>query len=150
MQRGFSLPELMVVVGIVAVLAAIGLPTLLSYYRASTLTAGAQELQAILNTGRQLAIGRNRWVCVEQGGTQVRLRPSTAQDCNGNPWTGAGTDGNGWISLTNGTQVTGAAPSAIFNYLGAAPQVGSYTVRNPMNNTTTTVTVVASGRITIP
>src|ERR671930_2144930 len=75
LQRGFSLPELMVVVGIVAVLAAIGLPTLLSYYRASTLTAGAQELQAILNSGRQLAISRNGWVCVQQAGTRVRFLP---------------------------------------------------------------------------
>jgi prepilin-type N-terminal cleavage/methylation domain-containing protein len=151
LQRGFSLAELMVVVGIVAVLAAIGLPTLLSYYRASTLTAGAQELQTILNAGRQLAINRNAWVCVEQAGTRVRFRPATAaNNCTGPPWTGPGTDSGGWMTLTNGVRITAATANVIFNYLGAAAQTGTYTVQNPTNNGTTTVTVVASGRITIP
>lgn len=128
-------------------LVALLVPSLVSYWRASTLTAGAQELQAILNSARQLAIRQNTTVCVERSGTRVRFRTG---GCGGTIWTGPGTDADGWMHLGNDVEVASNTASVEFNYLGAATTGGTYTVRNPIDAGTLTVTVAASGRITIP
>ena len=145
--RGVGLAELLVVVAILGLLTAIGVPYLISYWQASTLTAGAQELQTILNGARQLAIRNNTSVCVTRNTTGIQYFTG---GCAGTVWTGAATDANGWITLANGVQITGATANVVFTYLGAASPAGQYTVKNPSNAQTLTVTVAASGRVTIP
>ena len=66
--RGFTLAELMVVVGIGGVLAGLVAPTLSSYARTSALQAAARELATVINLGRQIAISQNTTVCVEVTG----------------------------------------------------------------------------------
>jgi len=141
--------EVLVTVGLIGLATTLALPSLLSYWRAATLTAGAQELQTVLNSARQLAIRQNTSVCVERSGNLVRFR---LNGCGGTIWTGPGTDPSGWIRLANAIEIVGA-PSApvVFSYLGAATPAGTFRVRNPADATQTlTVTVAASGRITIP
>jgi type II secretory pathway pseudopilin PulG len=146
--RGVGLAELIVVVAILGLLAAVGVPYLVSYWQASTLTAGAQELQTILNGARQLAIRNNTSVCVKRNTTSVQY---ITNGCGGTVWTGAGSDNAGWIPLVNGITITaGPAPDVIFTYLGAAAPGGTYTVKAPSNAQTVTVTVAGSGRVTIP
>ena len=72
LSRGFSLPELLVVVAVIGITAALTIPLLVSYWHASTLTAGAQELQAVLNNARQMAIRQNTSVCIERSSNRVR------------------------------------------------------------------------------
>ncbi len=149
-RRGFSLVELLVTVAIIGIAAVIALPSLLGYLRASTLTAGAQQLQSTLSSARQLAIRQNTSVCIERAGARVRFFTNTT--CTGTPWAGAGTDGDGWIALANGVEIS-AAPGApiVFSFMGAATPAGTYTLRNPSYAAQTlTVTVAASGRVTIP
>lgn len=139
--------ELLVTIGVLGVTAILALPLLLTYWQASTLEAGARELQAVLNGARQLAIKENTSVCVTSGGTRVQLHVGT---CLSPAWTGPGTDNSGWVRLTNGVQVTAATANVTFSYLGAANPAGTYTVTNPADGRTLTVTVAASGRVTIP
>src|SRR5262249_57766745 len=74
-RGGFTLVELMVVLAIGSVLAALVTPALASYARTATLQAAARELATSINLGRQLAIARNTSVCVEVASpTQLRLR----------------------------------------------------------------------------
>ena len=147
-MRGFGLAELLVVIAILGLLAALGVPYLVSYWQASTLTAGAQELQTILNGARQLAIRNNTSVCVKRNSTGMQY---LTNGCAGVVWTGAGTDNAGWIPLVNGVTITaGPAPDVVFTYLGAATPGGQYTVKAPSNAQTLTVTVAGSGRVTIP
>lgn len=160
--RGFSLAELIIVVAVIGVLSAIGMPYFISYYRAATLKGGAQEIVALLNQGRQIAIKENEAVCIKADvaspnyGTKVRyLRAScaAANTCaatgNVSPciWTGPGTDHNGYVTLSNNIEMRPPATDVTFTYLGAATG-GSFQVR-VMDNTsaTSTVTVAASGRI---
>lgn len=147
-QAGTGLTELLLVAAIVGVLAVIASPFLLSYWQASTLESGARELQTILNSARQLAIKQNTSVRVMNDGTRVQQQVLNAGTW-GN-WVGAGTDSNGWIALSNAVQVTGSTANVTFTYLGAASPAGTYTVRNPADNRTITVTVATSGRVTIP
>jgi Tfp pilus assembly protein FimT len=143
--------ELMVVLAIIGGLAILGVPLLMTYWRAAALDSAARELQAILNSGRQLAIKENSFVCVERSGNSVRYRTGAVANCAGNIWLGAGTDTNGLMTLPGAMEISGATANVIFNYLGAANPAGTYTVRNPVNTSQTlTVTVAASGRVTIP
>jgi Tfp pilus assembly protein FimT len=120
------------------------------------LKAGAEEMAAVLNTARSVAIKENVQVCVNRGGaggTQIRLLIAAANACAAATFYGSlghGTDArvgtNGWITLTNGVGVT-AGPNVVFNALGAAVPAGTYTVSK--NAQTLNVVVAASGRITI-
>src|SRR5438128_4255146 len=94
-QAGFSLAELIVVVAMIGVLAALGLPQFMSYWRSSTTTAGASELVAVINRARQLAISGNENYCAQVSGAGVLYRKSAGTACAGTIWTGTGTDANG-------------------------------------------------------
>jgi prepilin-type N-terminal cleavage/methylation domain-containing protein len=146
-DRGFTLPELLVACAVIAIIMAASLPVFLTYWRTSALTGGAQELRTILNQARQLARAQNTTVCVNQSANKVQFLTG---GCAGTVWTGPGTDGNGWLTLQNNILVSAATANVVFNYIGAATTAGTYTVQNPVDNSTLTVTVALSGRITIP
>src|SRR5439155_25125591 len=92
--RGFSLAELSMVAAMIGLLAVLATPTFLSYWMSSTLGAGAGELAAAVNLGRQVAISRNTTVCVQVSGTSVVMRTG---GCGGRLWMGSGTGGSGVI-----------------------------------------------------
>jgi Tfp pilus assembly protein FimT len=146
-SKGFSATELIVVAGVIGIITAVTVPFFVSYWRAATLRAGAQELATVLNGARQLAITRNNNVCVTNDGSSVHYRIG---GCGNAPWTGPSTDAAGAIPLSNRVRVTGATANPIFNYLGAASPAATFTVFNPQDGATLTVTVAGSGRITIP
>jgi Tfp pilus assembly protein FimT len=134
----------MAVIGILTVLAT---PTFLSYWRASILQAGAQELATAINLGRQLAISRNTTVCVQLIGTNIVLRTG---GCGGTIWTGPGTDGSGAIRLQSGLQVSQLfPPPVVFTSLGAASPGNLYRVTNPADQSNRGVLVSTSGRVSL-
>jgi prepilin-type N-terminal cleavage/methylation domain-containing protein len=145
-ERGFSLTELIVVVGLIGVLSLVAVPSLLTYWQSSSLTAGAEQLASVMNRARQLAVRSNTSVCVERTGTTVRLRTVS---CAGTIWTGIGTDSAGLIQIANNMQVTNATANAIFTNVGGASTIGTYTLTDPRTSRTRTVAVSASGRVTI-
>ena len=157
-NSGFTITELVVVVGIIAIITAAGVPVLLSYWQSAALTAGAQELATVLNRGRQLAISQNTPVCVTfnevdpdsgQPSARMRFRVSGCPGVVGSVvWTGSGTDVNGFVSLANSVTMSGGG-NVVFNQLGAATTPGIYTVRSPASGRTMTVTVASSGRVTV-
>src|SRR2546421_10676136 len=96
--RGFSLAELSMVAAMIGLLAVLATPTFLSYWRSSTLGAGAGELAAAVNLGRQVAISRNTTVCVQVSGTSVVMRTG---GCGGAPLTGPRAHGSGGVPLAH-------------------------------------------------
>ena len=139
--------ELVVVIAVIGILAVLGLPMFVTYYRAATLRAGAEEVATILNDARQLAISSNNTVCIARNTvTTFQYHVGT---CAAAVYIGAGTDTSGDVRLSTAVQITND-PGVTFTYLGAATPGGVYTVQNPVNGATQTVTVLTSGRITIP
>ncbi len=130
---------------IVGILAATSVPWMITYWRSATLKAGAEELAAGLNRGRQLAISQSRNVCVEVVNTRYRYR---LNDCAGTTWPGPGTDGTGFYRMTNNISVT-TNQNPIFGYLGAANPGATFTVTNPQGGATLSVVVSVSGRVRI-
>ena len=145
--RGFTLAELMVVVGVGGVLAGLVAPTLSSYARTSALQAAARELATVINLGRQIAISQNTTVCVEVTGTNIRLR---TRGCAGTIWTGPGTDWAGVIRISDPSALhISTTSNVVFTNLGAASPAGTYTVTNPVNHAMRTVVVAATGRVSV-
>ncbi len=146
-ERGFGLVELIVVVALLGVLSVLAVPNLLSYYQSSSLTAGAEQLAAVMNRARHLAISRNTSVCVERTGTQVRLRLGSCVDATV-VWGGPGTDSTGAIQIATDLQVGGAA-TAIFTNAGGASTPGIFSVTDPKTNRSRNVVVASTGRVSI-
>ena len=142
-QSGFTLVELMVVIAIVGILASLAAPTLISYFQTASVRAAAQDIQAFLNQGRQLAVKTNQNVCVQITATSMRYRLG---GCSGATWVGPGTDAAGNINAPDGITLTNTA-DPVFSNLGAAAPAASYTVAH--SGYTLSVIVSASGRVTI-
>ena len=149
-ERGYGLVELVVVLGMLSLLTAFAVPSLLSYYQSSSLRAGAEQLSAVIHRARQLAIRQNTSVCVELTGTTVRLRTTnvTPPDCAGTVWAGVGTDSAGIIRIANDLQVGGAA-NAIFTNAGGASAATTYTLTDPKTGRSRNVLVAVTGRVSI-
>lgn len=144
-QAGSSIGELALVVAIVGILSVLVTPLFLTYYQASVLRVGAEEIAAFLNQGRQLAIRQNGNVCVHITPTAMHYHLGT---CAGAVWTGAGTDAAGNLKAPSGVTLTATA-DPIFNYLGAPTPAATYTVTNAQTAATLRVVIAASGRISI-
>ena len=145
-EQGFGMAELIVVVAVIGLLAALAMPSFLTFWQSSALGAGANEMASILNRGRQLAISQNNSVCVQVSGTSVRFRTAS---CAGTIWTGTSTTSAGLISLSNGLQISNGGASVIFTNAGGANPGGTYTVTDPKTSRTRSVVVSATGRVTV-
>lgn len=97
-NRGFSLIELMVVMSIVAILLAIGVPSFRSLMQHQKMTATVNDFFAAINLTRSEAIQR---------GTRVDLVPAEASDWN-----------KGWIVFIdeNNNQKADAGEQIIFSH----------------------------------
>lgn len=146
--RGYALAELVVVVAVAGVLAALVAPTLWSYARTAALQAAARELATALHLGRQIAISLNTTVCVEVAAvTAIRLRTG---GCSGAVWTGPATDGSGVIRISDSSPLhISTTANVVFTSLGAASPAGTYTVTNPTSQVTRSVVVAATGRVSV-
>lgn len=145
-QRGFQLVELLVIVAIIGILAAISVPFIVSYLQAASLKGNAEVVASWLNQGRQLAIRNNQSVCADIDGAGMHYH---LLNCTGTIWVGAGTLSTGYIPFPAGVTLSVAAP-ATFNYLGAATPAATYTITHTASGRTITVTVSSTGRISIP
>jgi prepilin-type N-terminal cleavage/methylation domain-containing protein len=144
-QRGFTVSELLVVLSVIGILTAMSVPTFISHYQTSRLRAAAEQIVAFLNHGRQLGIRENVGVCVHITSTAMHYHIGS---CFGPVWLGPGSDSAGNVKAPTGIALTTTA-DPMFNYLGAASPSATYTVRNTQTNQTMTVTVAASGRVSI-
>jgi prepilin-type N-terminal cleavage/methylation domain-containing protein len=147
-QAGYSLVELIIAVALISIVSSFAIPTLLTYYRLAKVRAAAQTVSAILNQGRQLAIKSNLTTvatCITT--TTITFRQAT---CGGASIPVVGLTGAGnSIRLPEGINLT-TTGTATFTNLGAAVPGAIYTVTDPVSTRTLTVSVAASGRITIP
>ncbi len=149
---GFSFIELVIVIGLIGILSAFFVPTLITFIQAQRTQGAARELIALLNQARQLAITRNVPFSVEAQVTpQDRLRfcQGTVTPCPGpNVWAGPGTLPGGWMGMANGDRITLVAPIT-FTQLGAAAPGGILRVQNASGSSCLEVVVSVSGRMRI-
>jgi Tfp pilus assembly protein FimT len=145
-QNGYSVIELALVLAVTGGLTAMATPFFLTYYQAAQLRVGAEEIAALINQGRQLAIRQNTGTCVHITSTAVQYRLGTT--CDGGAWLGPGTDATGNVALPSGITLAATA-DPIFNYLGGANRGGTITVTSAQTGHAVHVTVAVSGRVSI-
>ena len=144
-HAGYSVLEILLVVGIVGILTIIATPTFLGYYQGAQLRVAAEEVAAFLNQGRQLAIVQNGSICVHSSSTAMHYRQGT---CAGTTWTGPGTDAAGSIAVPTGITLSATA-DPIFNYVGGNTTGATYTITHTQSSTLVHVVVATSGRVSI-
>jgi prepilin-type N-terminal cleavage/methylation domain-containing protein len=141
---GFTFVELIVTVAVIAIMATLAIPFILTASRSLTMSRGAGEMQAALLQARALAITTRQNICFQPvGGGYAYLKAT----CAGTPWTGPNTDAAGTFRPADNVALSGGA--AIFTPFGTASQPSVITV-SVVGGNSTTVTVLASGRVTIP
>ncbi|MGH7409618.1 MAG: pilus assembly FimT family protein [Candidatus Methylomirabilis sp.] len=148
-RAGFGLAELMVVVAVIGSLFAMTLPFFLRYYQAAAVKSASEQVIALFNQGRNLAIQTNstQGVCVRlPSNTQMQF---ILNGCNGTVWVGVWTDANGNINLPQGFTLS-PPTDVVFDYLGTALPAVTYTMTNPSGGTTLTISIAVSGRIRSP
>ena len=146
-QAGYSFVELVITVGMILVVTTWAMPSFLNYLRSARVRAGAQTVSAYLNEGRQLAIKTNGSVCVAHTTSTMQFKTT---NCAGAVIFAPGLSGaSGNVRLPENVSLSSTA-SAIFGQLGNATTGATYTVTDTPSGRTLTVTVAASGRITIP
>ena len=147
---GFTLIELIIVITVIGIMAAVSIPMFVSFIKVSEARGAAQELVTILNQARQLAIAQNQSyrVDVDAAGPRLRFCPSTTTCIDTNAWKGPGTDGNGWLKLANNVRIAcTTAANLSFSSLGAATPGVTLKVQDSQATSSRYVTVSASGRI---
>ena len=144
-RTGYSFAEVLVVAAIVAILMAASVPFFTTYYQAARLGSAARNIAGFVNQSRQLAIRQNDSVCVRVETTAMRLH---LNGCSGAAWVGPGTDAAGNVAAPQGIALAATA-DPVFSYLGNAAPAASIAVTNTETGSSLTVTVSASGRITI-
>ena len=144
-HAGYTVIEILLVLGIIGILTLIATPTFLGYYQGALLRVAAEEVAAFLNQGRQLAIVQNGSICVHSSSTAMHYRQGT---CAGTTWTGPGTDASGSIAVPAGITLSATA-DPIFNYVGGNTTGATYTITHMQSSTLVHVVVALSGRVSI-
>jgi Tfp pilus assembly protein FimT len=129
---------------------ALTIPFFLRYYQTAAVKSASQQVVALLNQARWLAIQENApgGVCFHPSSTtQVQF---VVDGCGGTVWIGPGTDDAGHFNLPQGFSMN-PATNVTFDYLGAATGGPvTYTVTNASSGGTLAVSVAISGRIQGP
>ena len=104
-QAGFTLTELLIVIAVVALLAALAAPLFSNFVRNERIVAEANDLVASFHLARTEALKRNRRVTICKSSNADATTPA----CDGNArWE------DGYIIFTDGNPTTSTAANAVF------------------------------------
>jgi len=149
-RGGWSLLELLVVVAVIGIMAAIAIPFFATYWRSAAVRAGTQEMRTALQQAKQLAITRRQNICVQPVAVPFPGYQFQRNAPGGAAIVMPGTDGTGTFRLQNTATVGLISPGPpCFTPLGAAAPAGGFQVTGPAGNFLT-INVSAAGRITTP
>jgi type IV fimbrial biogenesis protein FimT len=150
-DRGFTLLELMVTIAVLAILLAIGVPTLTDFIRESRVVSAANELLFNLQLARSEAVKRRRVVCLRTAD------PDAPESCEPDPTTDGWSDAwlvmeppSDTIRVTNVSDAVTVTPTPAtgairFNPVGTVANNTAYTFLVEAGDSTRLVCLRVSG-----
>lgn len=144
--NGFTFVELILTIAVLAIMATLAAPFILTASRSLTMSRGAREIQAALLQARAVAIVSRQNICFQPVAGGYAYRKVT---CAGTPWTGPNTNATGVFRPADNVTLGNAGGPATFTPFGTASATTVITV-SVTGGSSTTVTVQPSGRVTIP
>jgi prepilin-type N-terminal cleavage/methylation domain-containing protein len=150
-HHGFSLAELLVVIGITGILAVAVLPAFVNVLQTQQVRGAAQELVNLLNQARQLAIATNSRYRVEIDTANNRFCFKQSTD-GGNTYSACiaapGTDNLGYRRLENQAVLSTVNVDPTFNPFGTANN-STISVQDSRSSSSLGVVTSNTGRIRI-
>lgn len=143
---GFTVLELMVAIGIAAVVMGIAVPSFLTWLPTLRLSSAARQVATDLQVARMKAISQNR---------KFRLNFNTSTsyyvqaDLDNNGTIGASENESGPFSLPDGITASPLGSTSEFYSRGTASAVDTITLQN-VNGETKSVQISTVGRVIIP
>ncbi len=136
-ERGFTVMELAVVIGLMAVISAIAMPSFISWLPSYRLSAGARQVAADLQLARMKAISQNTIYRLNFiSGTQYQLEKDAGFTLESGPFT-----------LPEGITASPTGPTSVFQPRGTASPTNTITISN--GSATRVVCVKTVGRVHI-
>ena len=143
-ENGFSLTELMIVGALIAVMAAVAIPSIAGATRQYAVTTASQQVASAIRAARVQAVGRNQLLHVDFDAAAGTFQVQDAGDA------AVGS----LFTLPVGTQFVDADTDIEFSTSGrlSTPALAPITVvvGNGDANLNRTITVTASGRVLLP
>ena len=138
-ERGFTVMELMVVVGLMAIISAIAMPSFISWLPSYRLSAGARQVAGDLQLARMKAISQNTTYRLNFiSGTQYRLEKDAGFTLESGPFT-----------LPVGITASPTGATSEFQSRGTASATDDITLTNDGGTTVRHVCIKTVGRVHI-
>jgi len=138
-ERGFTVMELMVVVGLMAIISAIAMPSFISWLPSYRLSAGARQVAGDLQLARMKAISQNTTYRLNFiSGTQYRLEKDAGFTLESGPFT-----------LPTGITASPTGATSEFQSRGTASATDDITLTNDGGTTVRHVCIKTVGRVHI-
>jgi len=142
-QRGFTLIEMLLSVGLIAMLAGLSLPIYASFNSRDDLDLSTQELAGMLRRAETYACnvdGDNSWGVKVQSGSAVLFK--------GSSYATRDTTQDETDSIPATITIGGTVSEVVFSKLTAAPNTsGTITLTQPATNDVRTITLNAKGMV---
>lgn len=146
-SSGFTYQEMLVVVVVLSLLAAIGVPSLSDMVRSAQSRKAARDIASVLRLGRARAIATNYEHRVEFDDKNKRYRLTQGDNTNGSKkWN---TVVQGWTMLEGVTVDMDANISAIHFNTNGSSNHGTITIRENMSDRVFKVIISWTGRVRI-
>ena len=157
--RGFSLPELLVVLGLLTIIGAVSMPYLLGAIRNSDFNSAVRQVAGDARFARSLAVSQGGYYRLQRQGNSYRLEHINP----GGSWTTPEVISNwqdlsslyGGITIQSVSASISSVDGAIFNSTGAlvtsgnAPQSFTVNLQKP-DGTTKVIQIDPAGNVKMP
>jgi type IV fimbrial biogenesis protein FimT len=145
-NKGFTLAEVLVTIGILGIMAAISIPSYISWLPRHRLQTSARQIYDDLNLAKMEAVRRNTNICITFSTANNNYRVFVDPDSNGVYASPPDTILKDNVALENSVKISNTTTIA-FNNRGMAASIGNVNVTNPTG--TMRISVITTGNISI-